>query len=66
MTLEVFGKTILFSHKPQPDGDYDINIHGHCHSNERKIEFEPDMHPKQKLLAIENTDYLPIKLEKFI
>jgi calcineurin-like phosphoesterase family protein len=66
MTLNVFGKTILFSHKPQPDGDYDLNIHGHCHSKERIKEFEPTMHSKQKLLAIENTNYLPVSLEKFI
>ena len=66
MTLNVLGKKILFSHIPQPNGDYDINIHGHCHSKKRIIEFEPTMHDKQKLLSIEKTNYQPVKLETFI
>lgn len=66
MTLNVLGKKILFSHTPQPDGDYDVNIHGHCHSKERTIEFEPTMHSKQKLLAIEKTNYQPVKLKTFL
>ncbi len=66
MILKAFGYEILFSHIPRPDNGYDLNIHGHCHSKERKIEFEPTMNDKQLLLAIENTNYLPVKLETFI
>ena len=29
-------KRILFSHRPQPDGKYDINIHGHFHDAEHR------------------------------
>ena len=66
-TLNRHNKRILFSHIPQKDlGQYDINIHGHCHSKERKIEFEPDMNDKQKLLAIELTNYQPVLLDNFL
>ncbi len=67
LTMNKYGKRILFSHIPQKDvGQYDINIHGHCHSKKRKIEFEPDMSDKQKLLAIELTNYKPVLLRTFI
>lgn len=66
-TWDVYGKRILFSHIPQKDvGQYDINIHGHCHSKKRKKEFEPDMNDKQKLLAVEKVNYMPVTLRKFI
>jgi len=66
MWLRVCGKNILFSHAPYVDIGYDVNIHGHCHSKERKIEFEPTMNDKQKLLVIEKTNYQPVRLETFL
>ena len=66
--LECFGVNILFSHAPvvelQPLG-IDLNIHGHLHNTGH----HPDANRiamKSKLLAIENTDYKPVNLEKFI
>ena len=67
MDMMVWGN-ILFSHKPVehlPDG-VKYNIHGHFHNDEhRKGEswYDPAVH---KLLAIENTDYQPIKLQQFL
>jgi calcineurin-like phosphoesterase family protein len=63
ITLEVFGKRILFTHRPAPDGDYDINVHGHLHNTNHH---NASLHGKNKLLAIENTNYMPVNLEKFI
>jgi calcineurin-like phosphoesterase family protein len=65
-----FGKNILFSHIPQiDDGWYDLNIHGHFHnSDHRKHEKELVVikNPKQKLLAIEYTNYQPVLLNTFM
>ena len=68
MLIEVFGKRILFSHKPQQDlGYFDINIHGHFHnSNRREEEFKDICSDKHKLLAIEYTKYMPTNLDPFI
>ena len=68
MILKAFGYEILFSHVPRPieEFNYDLNIHGHCHSNKRLKEFEPTMNDKQLLLAIEKTNYQPVKLKTFI
>ncbi len=66
MTIKAFGYEILFSHPPRPDNGYDLNIHGHCHSQKRLIEFEPTMNDKQWLVNIMDTNYQPIKLKTFI
>lgn len=78
---KLFGKDILFSHEPNITGDYDLNIHGHLHNNlhrllrkefindteeERNIHFLYKLTKKNKLLAIENTNYKPINLQSFI
>lgn len=65
-----FGKIVVFSHKPVIwNGDYDINIHGHFHNSDSR-RHEPELvaikNSYQKLLAIEYTDYQPVKLRKFI
>ena len=68
MTLNAFNKKILFSHKPQPDGNYNINIHGHLHGysyTEEQIR-ELKIHKKNKLLTLEHTFYQPVKLETFL
>nr|MDO8119138.1 metallophosphoesterase [Candidatus Sigynarchaeota archaeon] len=68
LRLEAFGKKILLSHEPQPDdGWYDVNIHGHFHNKEHRIGDSLDFYTdKHKKLALEDTNYLPITLEKFI
>lgn len=65
-----FGKIVLFSHLPtQYNNDYDINIHGHLHTDVHRSHEAGLLaikHEKQKLLAVEKTDYKPVLLEKFI
>ena len=68
--LKKFGQNITLSHKPvEYDHWYTINIHGHFHDNDHRT-YEPELiaisNDKQKLLAIENTNYCPVLLEKFI
>lgn len=67
-----FGRRILFSHRPIdiPLGVKigDINIHGHMHNNDHRADeaalyYNPKYH---KRLAIEETDYLPVRLDRFI
>ena len=65
-----YGKKILFSHIPvKDDGYYELNIHGHFHNSDHR-KHEPELlaiqNPKQRLLAIEYTDYKPVLLENFI
>lgn len=68
-TAFYFRKRILFSHRPQPAGKWDINIHGHFHNGDHRSQ-EPEllkiMTPNHKLLAIEYTNYQPVVLENFI
>ncbi|HBD94243.1 MAG TPA: hypothetical protein DC057_08735 [Spirochaetia bacterium] len=67
---KIFGKTIMFSHKPVVwNGEYDINIHGHFHNvnpNRHEKELVAIKNGYQKLLALEYTNYMPVTLEKFI
>lgn len=63
-------RDIWITHRPAlslPDGAV-VNIHGHHHNNgHRSWEFEPGKpEPWHHLLAIENTDYRPVDLEKFV
>lgn len=70
LSLEMFGKKILFSHKPMAwDGEYDINIHGHFHDTDHRRfegEFLKIKNGYQKLLALEKTNYQPVLLRTFI
>jgi calcineurin-like phosphoesterase family protein len=63
LVIDLFGKKILFSHRPVLDrDDFDINIHGHCHDmNHHDI----NLGPKNKLIFIEHT-YQPINLRFII
>lgn len=64
-TLNMFGKNILFSHKPFQDIGYDINIHGHYHNSEirkQELELRKINNSKQKLVMIEH-EYCPYNLE---
>lgn len=64
-----FGKIVVLSHIPQKDWGYDINIHGHFHNSEWR-KYEPYLtaikNDKQKLLALEYTNYQPVTLKKFM
>jgi calcineurin-like phosphoesterase family protein len=65
-----YGKRILFSHKPEKDdGYYDLNIHGHFHNSDHRSQ-EPELlaikNDKQKLFALEYTNYQPVLLKTFI
>jgi calcineurin-like phosphoesterase family protein len=64
-TLKVENKTIVFSHIPLVDNGYDYNIHGHFHNKEHRRE-KPEMkaiaNDKQKLVAVEYTNYQPVLL----
>jgi len=67
-TLKRFGKTLLFSHVPQEDNGYDINIHGHFHNSD-PVQHEDELvaikNKKQILVKIEH-DYRPLNLEKIV
>ena len=70
LTYTFEGKRIVFSHCPTAwDGAYDWNFHGHFHdSDHRRLEpeFVAIAHPRQKLLALEYTDYKPVLLQHAI
>jgi calcineurin-like phosphoesterase family protein len=62
---------VLLSHKPQkmfPDG-VRINVHGHFHNTDHR-RLEPEYNAwydnsRHRLLAIEHTEYKPVKLVEF-
>lgn len=66
--LNIFGKQILFSHKPVKDNGYDLNIHAHFHnSDHRRHEKEliAIKNQKQLLIKLEH-DYAPLSLKKLV
>jgi calcineurin-like phosphoesterase family protein len=69
ITIEHFGYKILFSHIPQKDSGYDINIHGHFHNTDHR-KYEPEISAiltnKHVLLALENNSYQPWNLMSVI
>jgi calcineurin-like phosphoesterase family protein len=67
-SLDKFGKKILFSHEPVPNHGLDVNIHGHWHNNDHRIqpEFKEWYNDSYKLLALEDIDYKPVNLQKFL
>jgi calcineurin-like phosphoesterase family protein len=60
--LNMFGLRILLSHRPQPDGDYDVNVHGHLHNTGHHETFNDDKHIS---FYIEHK-YIPIDLRKIV
>ncbi len=65
--LEIFGHKILFSHAPQPESDFTINIHGHLHhTNHHTEQFKNIVTKKHFLIAIENTNYAPLNLKSIV
>jgi len=67
LQLTVFGKTILFSHKPLSSGDYDINIHGHLHTNGQHHHPElDDFVDKHNILIAIEGEYKPVSLRRIV
>ena len=68
LSLNYFGKKIVFSHIPLKDNGYDVNIHGHFHNSDHR-RHEPDLveikNDKQILVKIEH-GYKPFDLKKII
>ena len=68
-TIDAYGKNIVFSHKPAHDGVYDISIFGHFHNNPKErwesylVERLTDKH---HCISIENNNYSPVILEKYL
>lgn len=68
-TITRHGMKILFSHTPQQDRGYDVNIHGHFHNNHPdsyEKELSEIMTNKHRLLVLEDIDYRPVKLQRFL
>lgn len=65
--LKYAGKTICFSHKPQPwDGGWEINVHGHLHNlGHRDKEFK-ELKKWNRLYSPEIMGYRPIELANFV
>ena len=64
VTIEVFGKRVVLSHKPITGrDDFDLNIHGHHHNTGHHPEDETT--EKHRLVFIEHT-YSPINLRKLV
>lgn len=65
---KMFGKKILFSHKPIAyDDEYDINIHGHLHNcGHRDGEFLLVKNSLQRLYACEDFHYQPVLVRHLV
>ena len=74
-----YGKKVLFSHIPvlrdrglidllYAAGDPDVNIHGHLHDTNHRLGENRGPYNKSfhKLVAVEYTDYKPVKLKTLI
>lgn len=68
-SLNMYGHKILFSHEPQIDSGYTINIHGHFHNNDHRLH-ESNLvaikNDKQYLLALEDNNYQLFNLHAII
>jgi len=68
ISLNIYGKVILFSHKPIRDNGYDLNIHGHFHNTDSR-RHEPELvaikNNRQRLIMLEH-NYMPVSLRRFV
>jgi len=68
ITLDIYGKKIVFSHIPVADNGYDLNIHGHFHNISSHFH-EPELvairNEKQYLIMLEH-HYMPIALKSIV
>jgi calcineurin-like phosphoesterase family protein len=62
--LNMYGKKILLTHRPAQLGDFDLNIHGHCHniSPEQWVRHQVVWGLSHRLFALEYTNYAPVSL----
>lgn len=58
-----YGYSILFSHKPTPEGDFDINIHGHLHEGKHR---DLPVDHRHFLISLEKNGYQPMLLKTII
>ena len=69
ITLEIFGATVIFSHRPIADTGYTWNVHGHFHNNDHRT-FEPELvaikNDKQIRVSLEWANYQPLPLETLL
>jgi len=63
LTLDVFGKKIIFSHKPLTIYTADMNIHGHHHNTRHHPE---DEIASTNLLLYMEHEYKPFNLRKLV
>ena len=63
ITLNIFGESIVFSHKPVPLVGEVVNIHGHHHNTNHHPEDVIDK--RHRLLCLEH-HYSPVNLSKII
>lgn len=67
VVITLFGKTVLFSHKPRLDMPFNINIFGHFHNKPITSKFNYKIGSHYKLLSLEEMNYMPILVtNKFI
>lgn len=65
--LNVYGLRILMSHKPQENlHGCDFNIHGHLHNTVHHKEYTGILTDKHILVAMEQTNYSPVSLQKLV
>lgn len=64
---QMYYKDILFTHIPVAvPNDVRLNVHGHLHNSTHRLEEVKDiLGPKNKLIALELTDYKPVCLKEF-
>jgi len=62
-TMNMYGHKLLFTHEPALDGDFDLNIHGHCHADGHRGPVEDGKH---YLVALEDTNYELIQLKRIV
>ena len=68
-TLDMFGKLMIFSHKPIPNlpPEYDLNVHGHWHAiTHHDIDSIPNYDSRYSLFTIELEGYSPVPLQEFV
>ncbi len=60
---QTFGQTkVRFSHYPQREGDWHLNVHGHIHNNS-----DPDVTPHRHInVSVEVMDYKPVRLREIL
>jgi calcineurin-like phosphoesterase family protein len=60
---QTFGQTkVRFSHYPQREGNWHLNVHGHIHNNH-----DPDIIPYRNInVSVEVMDYKPVRLREIL